>query len=167
MADNSHGNWHYEQLDLGFNYRMTDISASLGLSQLSKLNEFVEQRNLIADRYDELLGDMPIVLPTRDTGSLSSFHLYIIRVESDSSQHAHKALFDKFRSNGIGVNLHYIPIYKHPYYQKMGFNQELYPASELYYQSAISLPIFPTLTHEEQDSVAKIIQFPLGYQNIF
>lgn len=176
MSCNSDGTWYYQQLELGFNYRMADISAALGLSQLSRLSEFIERRNLIADRYDDLLSDLPIVLPSRDAGSLSSFHLYIIRVESNSFPISHKALFDKFRENGVGVNLHYIPIYKHPFYQKMGFNSDLYPASELYYQTAISLPIFPTLTDEEQCSVAKIlesplvakiIESPLGYQNIF
>jgi len=141
MSDKGQGLWYYEQIELGFNYRMTDISAALGLSQLSRLGEFVERRNLIADRYDELLGDLPVVLPTRDAGSLSSFHLYIIRVESNSFPIGHKALFKKLRENGVGVNLHYIPIYKHPFYQKMGFNSDLYPASELYYQTAISLPI--------------------------
>lgn len=167
MSDKTHGLWYYEQLELGFNYRMTDISAALGLSQLSRLGDFVEKRNLIANKYDELLCDLPLVLPTRDVGSLSSFHLYIIRVEDANFSIGHKALFKKLRESGVGVNLHYIPIYKHPLYRKMGFNSNLFPSSELYYRTAISLPIFPGLTEEEQIDVVEILQSPMGYQNIF
>ena len=167
MAGVSHGPWYYEQIDLGFNYRMTDISAALGLSQLSNLAKFVEQRNSLADRYDELLADSPFVLPSRDADSLSSFHLYIVRVKGDDPSAAHKILFDKLRSNGIGVNLHYIPIYRHPYYRDIGFSQDLCPAAELYYESAISIPLFPELTFEEQDFIVKTLKAPLGYQNIF
>ena len=167
MAEVTHGPWYYEQQDLGYNYRMSDIGASLGLSQLERLSEFVERRNKIAERYDELLNETPLILPSRDTGSLSSFHLYIVRIDVDNFPLDHKALFSKLRDSGIGVNLHYIPIYRHPYYKKMGFNSKLYPASELYYQTAISLPIYPDLTDEEQNTVVKVIQSPLGYQNLF
>lgn len=167
MAGVSHGPWYYEQLDLGFNYRMTDIAAALGLSQLSNLAKFVEQRNSLADRYDELLGDSPFVLPSRDADSLSSFHLYIVRVKGNDPRSTHKILFEKLRSSGIGVNLHYIPIYKHPYYRNIGFSQDLCPAAELYYESAISIPLFPGLTFEEQDFIVKTLKAPLGYQNIF
>tara|TARA_B100000787_G_scaffold49830_1_gene35885 strand:- start:18447 stop:19622 length:1176 start_codon:yes stop_codon:yes gene_type:complete len=167
MAGISHGPWYYEQIDLGFNYRMTDFSAALGLSQLSNLDKFVEQRNSLADRYDELLGDSPFVLPSRDADSLSSFHLYIVRVKGNDPRSTHKILFEKLRSSGIGVNLHYIPIYKHPYYRNIGFSQDLCPAAELYYESAISIPLFPGLTFEEQDFIVKTLKAPLGYQNIF
>ena len=167
MANISHGPWYYEQLDLGFNYRMTDISAALGLSQLSNLDKFVEQRNFLADRYDKLLADSPFVLPSRDKNSLSSFHLYIIRVEGKDARAAHKNMFNKLRSNGIGVNLHYIPIYKHPYYRNFGFNPDLYPAAESYYKSAISIPLFPGLTFEEQEFIVETLQTPPGYQNLF
>jgi UDP-4-amino-4,6-dideoxy-N-acetyl-beta-L-altrosamine transaminase len=167
MDNISDGSWYYEQLDLGFNYRLTDIAAALGLSQLNRLSAFVEQRNAIADRYDELLADSNFILPSRDSDSLSSFHLYIIRIESSNPGQMHKALFEKLRSSGVGVNLHYIPIYRHPYYQKIGFDYALYPASEAYYKSAISIPMFPGLSYEEQDFVVKVLQNPSGYQNIF
>lgn len=167
MTDIAHGPWYYEQLDLGFNYRMTDISAALGLSQLSNLAKFVEQRNFLADRYDELLADSPFILPSRDNDSLSSFHLYIVRVEGSKPRSSHKIIFNKLRSSGIGVNLHYIPIYKHPYYRKFNFNHDLYPAAELYYESAISIPLFPGLTSEEQEFIVKTLHTPPGYQNIF
>lgn len=167
MDSISDGGWYYEQLDLGFNYRMTDIAAALGLSQLSNLSDFIKQRNDIADRYDELLGDSSLILPTRDIDSTSSFHLYIIRIESDNSRLIHKALFEKLRSSGVGVNLHYIPIYKHPYYKKIGFDESLFPSSETYYRSAISLPIFPNMSHEEQNYVVEVLKNPPGYQNIF
>ena len=167
MSEATHGPWYYEQQDLGYNYRMSDIGASLGLSQLERLSEFVERRNKVAERYNELLKETPLILPSKDTESLSSFHLYIVRIDVDNFPLGHKALFSKLRESGIGVNLHYIPIYRHPYYKKMGFNSELYPASELYYQTAISLPIYPDLTDEEQNTVVKVIQSPLGYQNLF
>ena len=168
MMDNiSHGSWYYEQLDLGFNYRMTDIAAALGLSQLTRLSTFVEQRNTLANRYDELLADSSFIIPTRDKDSLSSFHLYIVRVKNSNSPLMHKTLFEKLRSSGIGVNLHYIPIYRHPYYHKIGFDHSLFPSSEAYYKSAISLPIFPDLTFEEQDFVIEVLKNPPGYQNIF
>ena len=167
MADVPHGPWYYEQIDLGFNYRMTDISAALGLSQLSNLAKFVEQRNSLADRYDEMLGDSPFVIPSRDAVSVSSFHLYIIRATGNDPRSNHKILFEKLQSSGIGVNLHYIPIYKHPYYRNIGFSQDLCPAAELYYKSAISIPLFPGLTFEQQDYIVKTLKAPPGYQNIF
>ena len=167
MTEPSHGPWYYEQLDLGYNYRMHDLAASLGLSQLQRLSEFVERRNEIAEKYDELLGETPLILPTKDSTSLSSFHLYIVRVHVDNFPMGHKALFRNLRDSGIGVNLHYIPIYRHPYYKKMGFDPKSYPASELYYQTAISLPIYPGLTDEEQNAVVKVIQSPLGFQSLF
>lgn len=167
MTQPSHGPWYYEQLELGFNYRMSDLGASLGLSQLQRLSEFVERRNEIAEKYDELLGDTSLILPPRNSSSLSSFHLYIVRVDGNNFPIGHKDLFRKLREGGIGVNLHYIPIYRHPYYKKLGFDPKLYPASELYYQTAISLPIYPSLTAEEQDAVVKEIQSPLGFQSLF
>ena len=167
MTEPAHGPWYYEQLDLGYNYRMSDVAASLGLSQLGRLSEFVERRNKIAERYDKLLSEMPLILPSKDANSLSSFHLYIIRVDVDNSTTGHKDLFEQLKSNGIGVNLHYIPIYRHPYYTKMGFNSDLFPGSELYYKTAISLPIYSDLTDTEQDYVVEQLQSPQGYQNLF
>jgi len=167
MAGPSHGPWYYEQHELGYNYRMSDIAASLGMSQLERLDEFVEIRNKIAERYDELLREAPLILPLKDAELLSSYHLYIVRVDVENSGESHKALFQKLRNRGILVNLHYIPIYRHPYYKKMGFNIDLFPASEMYYKTAISLPIYPDLTEEDQNAVVKAILSPQGYQNLF
>ena len=167
MTNRSDGMWYYQQLELGYNYRMSDVAAALGLSQMSRLSDFVSQRNIIADRYDDLLAKFAVTLPTREENSVSSFHLYIMRVDTALFEISHKALFEKFRENGIGVNLHYIPIYRHPYYQKQGFDASAFPASEAYYKTAISLPIFPALTEEEQNSVVQIIESPKGFQNIF
>ena len=167
MTDRPHGPWYYEQIELGFNYRMTDIAAALGESQMKNLDDFVQKRNLIADRYDELLKDLPVITPTRDKNSLSSFHLYIVRVDLNENPNGHKLMFNKLRSSGIGVNLHYIPIYKQPYYRKFLFNEEDFLNSETYYKSAISLPVYPLLTESEQNEVIKVLSHPSGYQNLF
>ena len=167
MKHGADGPWYYEMLELGFNYRMTDIAAALGNSQMKSLDKFVIKRNEIADRYDHLLKDLPFITPTRDNKSLSSFHLYIIRVDIQEQPNAHKLLFNKLRDSGIGVNLHYIPIYRQPFYKKFSFNKGDFVNSEIYYKSAISLPIYPLLTELEQDEVIKVLSKPSGYQNIF
>lgn len=167
MSKKPDGQWYYEQQTLGFNYRMTDIAAALGLSQLASLNNFVEKRNRIADTYDKLLNDLPVITPTRELDAVSSFHLYVIRIKKDCFHIAHKDIFNKLRLNGVGVNLHYIPIYRHPFYEKFGFDRANYPASEHYYESAISIPIFPSLKYEDQERIVDILKSPHGYQNMF
>ena len=146
--------WYYEQIDLGFNYRMTDIHAALGLSQLTRLNEYVESRQEIAARYDKEFEDANLQTPYRNSANKSALHLYVIKV--DSSQH--KRIFHELRDSNIGVNLHYIPVHTHPYYQKLGFAWGDFPNSENYYKKAISLPIFPTLTESEQSYVIETVK---------
>lgn len=162
-----HGPWYYQQIDLGFNYRMTDLQAALGLSQMKRIDEFVNRRHEIAQRYNELLKDCWLTLPHQSKDSYSAFHLYIIRLKTDEANFSHRDIFDRLRSHGILVNLHYIPIYSHPYYESIGYNKADFPESEAYYSEAISIPMYATLTEAEQQFVVDSIKKPLGYQNLF
>ena len=146
--------WYYEQVDLGFNYRMTDIHAALGLSQLDRLDEYVKRRHAIAARYDQEFKGANLKIPYRNPANISALHLYVIQVESSK----HKHIFRKLRESKIGVNLHYIPVHTQPYYQKMGFSWGDFPNSEDYYKKALSLPIFPTLTENEQSYVTETVK---------
>ncbi|MDG1213455.1 MAG: DegT/DnrJ/EryC1/StrS family aminotransferase, partial [Flavobacteriaceae bacterium] len=166
MSKTPDGPWYYEQLDLGLNYRMNEVQAALGLSQMDRLDEFVKERRLLAQKYNELLKEFDIQIPKQHKDSNSSWHLYIIRIRKNSKQN-HKHVFEKLRSAGILVNLHYIPIYRQPYYQKLGFNKQGFDQSEEYYKEAISIPIFPGLTGEEQKKVVSLIEQPIGFQNLF
>jgi UDP-4-amino-4,6-dideoxy-N-acetyl-beta-L-altrosamine transaminase len=157
------GPWYYQQLELGFNYRMTDFQAALGVSQLNRLDAFVTQRHAIAKRYDQLLGKSQFVTPWQHPDTYSGLHLYIVRISSES----HWQLFESLRASGIGVNLHYIPVYRQPYYERMGFRREDYPEAERYYTEAITLPLYPGLTTEQQDEVVRQLLAPTGYQTIF
>jgi UDP-4-amino-4,6-dideoxy-N-acetyl-beta-L-altrosamine transaminase len=150
--------WYYQQIDLGFNYRMTDIHAALGLSQMQWLDEFVAKRHALAQRYDQILSDLPIVIPWQHSDNYSSYHLYIIRLKLEQTRSTHRQVFEALRAAGIGVNLHYIPVYLQPYYQKLGFKPGYCPEAECYYAEAISLPMFPALTVEEQDQVVKALK---------
>jgi UDP-4-amino-4,6-dideoxy-N-acetyl-beta-L-altrosamine transaminase len=147
------GPWYYEQQRLGFNYRMTDIAAALGLSQLSRIEEFLARRREIAATYDEAFADLPIIRPWQDPETQSAWHLYIIRIDRRRVRRTHREIFDALRSDGIGVNLHYIPVYRQPYYRELGFGQGYCPNAEAYYAEAISIPMFPALTDEEQQEV--------------
>jgi UDP-4-amino-4,6-dideoxy-N-acetyl-beta-L-altrosamine transaminase len=144
------GPWYYEQIELGLNYRMTEIQAALGLSQMDRLDAFVARRNALARRYDEALTDLPLRPLTRRPGALSAFHLYVVLLD-DASRH--RAVFEGLRARGVGVNLHYIPVHLQPHYRRLGFGPGDFPAAEDYYARAISLPLFPTLTEAEQDAV--------------
>ena len=146
--------WYYEQLELGFNYRMTDIHAALGLSQLERLDEFVKQRNELAQNYDEAFTDDPIQRQVLPNETYSARHLYIIRVP----KHQHLSLFKTFRSEGIGVNLHYIPVHLQPYYRKLGFQEGDFLEAEQYGKEAISLPLYLDLTGTEQDYVISTLR---------
>ena len=148
------GGWYYEQQALGFNYRMTDIAAALGASQLTRLDEFIARRRALAARYDEMLGNAPLARPLQHPDSQSSWHLYIIRVPPE----AHRQAYDGLRERGIGVNLHYIPVYLQPYYRRLGFALGLCPAAEAYYSEAITLPLYPALTDKEQDEVVAAVK---------
>ena len=147
------GPWFYEQIDLGFNYRMTDIQAALGLSQMSRLHDFVIKRNSIAYRYEKLLKDVPVFLPKIAKDTYSAYHLYVIQLNLELISSSHKNVFNELRNAGIGVNLHYIPVYLQPYYQNLGFSKGCCPNAEKYYSRAISLPMFSSLPDEEQDWV--------------
>lgn len=161
------GPWFYQQLDLGFNYRLTDIHAALGLSQIRRLDEFVSRRHEIAANYNQLLTGPWITLPWQHPDSYSGYHLYIIRVQKGNNTISHLPLFERLRANGILVNLHYIPVYHHPYYHKFGFKASDFPNAEAYYSEAISLPIYSSLTDLQQNEVIDAINNPIGYQNIF
>ena len=167
MSKAPDGPWYYEQLNLGLNYRMNDIQAALGLSQMDRLDEFIEKRRTIARRYDDLLGNSIVQIPQQHPETNSSWHLYIIRLK-ENAKISHKQLFEKFRAAGILVNIHYIPIYRQPYYKNLGFTSSGFEEAEKYYEEAISIPIFPTLTQEEQRKVVSLIeQQPVGFQNLF
>lgn len=160
------GPWYYQQIDLGYNYRMTDIQAALGLSQMKRLDEFVAKRHIIAKRYNELLANSEVVIPYQHPDSYSGMHLYVIRIKEDS-QVTHLELFEKLRTAGILVNLHYIPVYSQPFYKKFGYAVENFPNSEKYYATAISLPMYYSLNEKEQEFVVQIINKPFGFQNLF
>jgi UDP-4-amino-4,6-dideoxy-N-acetyl-beta-L-altrosamine transaminase len=157
MVSVSDGSWYYQQLDLGFNYRMSDIQAALGLSQLKRLQKFVVKRNNLATNYNELLKDFPIKLPWIHPDCFSAYHLYVIRIPKKSKSFDRLELFEKFRANGIGVNVHYIPVYRQPYYKKFDYNYDDFPEAENYYKESISLPLFPSLTKKQQVFITKIL----------
>jgi len=152
------GDWYYQQVDLGFNYRMTELQAALGVSQMQRLDEFVATRHLHQKRYNELLKNLPVITPFQDKDCYSALHLYPIQIEQDKVGKSHKQIFKELRKNGIGVNIHYIPVHTQPYYQDMGFKQGDFPKSEAYYQNAISIPLFSGLTIEMQDKVVKALK---------
>lgn len=166
MSKAPDGPWYYEQLNLGLNYRMNDVQAALGLSQMERLDEFIEKRRAIAKRYDELLRDSIVETPQQHPDTDSSWHLYIIRLKKNKNI-THRQLFEQFRAAGILVNIHYIPIYRQPYYQNLGFTTQGFEEAEKYYEEAISIPIFPGLTIEEQEKVVALIKQPVGFQNLF
>lgn len=153
MPKNVVGDWVYQQIDLGFNYRMTDLQAALGVSQMKRLDEFVDRRHALKNRYDLLLNNIPIVKPYQHINSYSSFHLYPIQIELDSISKSHRQVFEELRQNGIGVNVHYIPIHTQPYFQNFGFKYGDFPNSEFYYSQAISIPIHHGMTFDQQDEV--------------
>ncbi|OQR26974.1 UDP-4-amino-4,6-dideoxy-N-acetyl-beta-L-altrosamine transaminase [Pseudomonas sp. Bc-h] len=149
----SHGPWYYQQVELGFNYRITDMQAALGLSQLNKLDGFLARRRQLVARYQALLADLPLTLPTPQPEAESAWHLYVVRLQTERLQHSHRQIFEGLRAAGIGVNVHYIPVHLQPYYRDLGFAAGDFPQAEAYYAQAISLPLFPAMTDEQQDFV--------------
>jgi dTDP-4-amino-4,6-dideoxygalactose transaminase len=155
MTEPSHGPWYYQQIELGFNYRITDLQAALGLSQLSKLEGFIARRRELAARYDRLLADLPLILPSAQPDAQSAWHLYVVRLQLDRIKLSHREVFEALRAAGIGVNLHYIPVHLQPHYRELGFTEGDFPEAERYYGQAISLPMFAALTDEQQDYVVE------------
>ncbi|MFW2176576.1 MULTISPECIES: UDP-4-amino-4,6-dideoxy-N-acetyl-beta-L-altrosamine transaminase [unclassified Moraxella] len=160
MTHESDGGWYYQQIDLGFNYRMTELQGALGVSQMENLDIFVAKRHQLAKRYDELLKDLPIILPYRNPSHYSGLHLYPIQVKTESGK-TRKQVFDSLRQQHIGVNVHYIPVHTQPYYQNMGFKLGDFPNAEQYYAGAISLPLYYDLTEEMQDQVVNALKTAL------
>jgi len=152
------GPWYYQQIDLGLNYRMTELQAALGISQLHRLDEYVARRHEIASRYDELLADFPVVTPWQHPDGYSGLHLYVIRLQLDRIGSTHRQVFERLREQGIGVNLHYIPVHTQPYYQAMGFVKGDFQQAESYYSEAISLPVFALLTDTQQEQVVRCLR---------
>ena len=153
MVNNTNAPWYYEQIELGFNYRITDIQAALGLSQMKKLDEFVKRRHFLADRYNKTLNDLPLVLPYQQPEGYSSYHLYVVCLKLDELTKTHRQIFEELRNEGIGVNLHYIPVHTQPYYKNLGFKDGDFPEAEKYYGKAITLPLYYALTEDDQDYV--------------
>ena len=156
------GPWYYEQLELGFNFRMTDIAAGLGISQLQRIDEFVLRRNEIAKAYDSMFANTAVKAPWQSPETYSAFHLYIVRVNFSACGTTQKQVFEDLHANHIQANLHYIPIYRQPYYQQFGYLRENFPESEKYYSEAISLPMYPGLSSADQRFVAQTLLSALG-----
>ena len=152
------GPWYYEQVELGFNYRMTDLQGALGASQMDRLTSYVSQRHTLARRYDELLKDLPVITPHQENYGYSAYHLYVILLQLENIKVSHLEVFEALRAKEILVNLHYIPVHTQPYYRNMGFQYGDFPVAEEYYKKAISIPLFPKLTFEEQDYVVECLR---------
>ncbi len=153
MTHEPDGSWYYQQTELGFNYRMNDIQAALGISQMSRLDEIVAERHRLAARYNAHFEDLPILLPYQINDGHSAFHLYVIRLVLPLIAKSHRDVFEELRRDGIGVNIHYIPVHTQPYYQQLGFRTGDFPKAEKYYQEAITLPLYHHLSEADQDKV--------------
>lgn len=158
MDEPSHGPWYYQQVELGFNYRMTDIQAALGLSQLGKLDRFIARRRALVARYQAAFAGLPLTLPGLQAEAQSAWHLYVVRLQTEQIESTHREVFEALRAAGIGVNLHYIPVHLQPYYRDLGFKPGDFPEAERYYAQAISLPVFPAMSDAQQDYVIEQLQ---------
>ncbi len=161
MINESEGPWYYEQLELGFNYRMTDIQAALGMNQMNRLDDFVTKRHQIIERYDTKLAKLPIRTPLHVPDIYSASHLYVVRLNLEEITVSHREVFEFLRANGIGVALHYQPVYRYPFYRKLGYSQHSCVEAEKYYSEAISLPMYPDLSEESQDKVVQVLSLAL------
>jgi len=159
MESEAEGGWYYQQIELGFNYRMTDMQAALGYSQMQRLDSYIKTRHKIREKYDQLLADLPVIIPWQYPDSCSALHLYPIQVNSSADRNQ---IFESLRRSGIGVNVHYIPVHTQPHYQRMGFKKSDYPNAVEYYQRAISIPMFAMLDNEQQIQVVDAIKDALS-----
>jgi len=157
MEQEPEGPWYYEQQELGFNYRLTDVQAALGTSQLARIDTLGVQRDALAQRYDRLLAELPLRLPARQADRQSSWHLYAVEIDAQRTRARRINVFKQLRAAGLGVNVHYIPVHLQPYYARQGFRRGDFPAAEGYYDQALSIPLFPTLTHAQQDQVVHLL----------
>ena len=162
MTKGMDGPWYYQQVALGYNYRMTDLQGALGASQMNRLEQYVARRHVLARRYDELLKNVPVTTPWQHPDGYSGLHLYVIRLQLDKIQKTHLQVFETLRAKDIIVNLHYIPVHTQPYYQRMGFNPNDFPHALSYYRESISLPMYQTLTYEQQDQVVSALKIALS-----
>ena len=167
MTKPSEGSWYYQQIELGFNYRMTEIQAALGISQLKRVDEFVTERNRQANVYDTMLQEQRFSTPVRHPDCDSSWHLYVVRLQGADPALRRLNIFESMRADGVGVNVHYIPVYRQPYYAHMNFTSTDFPEAENYYAQAITLPLYPGLTEEQQKYVVRSLSKPAGYQTLF
>ena len=158
MTKKTEGGWYYQQVELGFNYRMNDLQAALGIAQMKRLDKFITIRHSLKQRYDELLKDLTLIIPAQFSDSYSSLHLYPVQLKLEHLSKAHNQIFDELRKSGVGVNLHYIPIHLQPYFKNMGFKKGDFPKAEDYYSRAISIPIYQGLTTELQDKVVAVLK---------
>lgn len=163
MTHEADGPWYYQQIELGYNYRMTELQAALGLSQMLRLDDYVARRHTLARRYDQLLTDLPATsVPWQHPEAYSGLHLYVVRLSLAQGGRTHRQVFDALRELGIGVNLHYIPVHTQPYYQRMGFKPGDFLEAERYYAEAISLPMYPTMSEAQQDEVVAALKRAIG-----
>jgi UDP-4-amino-4,6-dideoxy-N-acetyl-beta-L-altrosamine transaminase len=167
MTNPPDGPWYYQQIDLGFNYRMTDMQAALGLSQLRRLDDIVQRRHAVAQYYGTLLSAFPIATPWLHPDCYSAFHLYVLQLDLKVMKTTQREVFERLRSHGVMVNLHYIPVYRHPYYRQHGHAETMLPEAERYYSHALTLPLFPGLTQSQQNEIIERMKTPLGHQTIF
>lgn len=161
MTHEADGPWYYQQVELGYNYRMTDIQAALGSSQMQRLDEFVSRRRYLAARYNELLKGLPLRTPYQHPDTKPSWHIYVVRVDFDKVKKTKKQIFAEMKERGIVLNLHYIPVHTQPYYEKLGHKPEECPVSLQYYKEAFTLPLYYSLTDEQQDEIVRALEFVL------
>ena len=162
MTYEADGPWYYQQIALGFNYRMTDMQAALGYSQMTRLDAFVVRRRELAARYDELLKDMPLTTPYVLEGANPSWHLYIVRVDFSRLTKTKKQVFEEMKVQGVALNLHYIPVHTQPYYQALGYRSEDFPNAMTYYAEAFTLPLYYRLTEQQQAEVVNALENALN-----
>ena len=157
MQGESDEAWYYQQIELGFNYRMTDMQAALGISQMQRIDEFISRRQMLASVYNEKLAELPLVLPYQHPDADSAWHLYVIKIKQHEGGKSRRQVFDELRGHNIGVNVHYIPVHTQPYYQKLGFKQGDFPLAEQYYQNVITIPLYYALARQEQEYVIECL----------